>query len=715
MFAFAGKTLRFAGRATLAASRAVQVGVSAGVVLVAFKGYALLKKVQESKLPPELPENERYLLHLDLTKTTISTSRPDSVQRVALSLGEQRRVMYYNDLVAAVKNACVDDQVLGIVTTMGHDTGLGFATTKELRDAIQLASDNKKFTAVHVKSFGNVLDSGMRTYYLASAFRFIGMRPTGEVNLGGLKISTPFFRGLLEKLGVEAEFDQRGRYKGYVDQYASDKFSDGSRRSLSNVLAGIEEEMVNDIVKSRGFSEKDFQSLMQQGFFLSREAIQKRLINFVSHEDDMIASALKKVGDAYMKKMGYDGQYKAIQKNPQTDPSLSLEGADSSASSTTTTVAVSPSQKPDNALADDASKDSETSKVVRIRTLDVDTYIKARSIGSKALRKPTTIGNDVSNPANAAIGDSSDAEAKQALADPDEKCVGVIELGANFDVKEVQKQFKFARDSPAIGAIVFRVNSPGGEVQKFETIAYEVIKTRKAGKKVIVSMGDVAASGGYLVAAPADKIFAMPTTITGSIGVAAGKFAFDGLMQKLGVTADSIRSQDLLNDEHFNPSPAEIAAEAWSDPGGADRSSTIFTRMTDKQKSNFSRSLDASYSWFKAQVGVGRKMTPEQVEAVAQGRVWTGSQAVKNGLVDQLGSLDSTIFFAKTEILENDTAKVVYIEPSFAVQLSRFLSNSYSVAQLTSTLVALAAESDPSKQVHSTRVDAKLPGAEYVK
>jgi ClpP class serine protease len=207
----------------------------------------------------------------------------------------------------------------------------------------------------------------------------------------------------------------------------------------------------------------------------------------------------------------------------------------------------------------------------------------------------------------------------------------------------------------------------------------------------------------------------MPTTITGSIGVAAGKFAFDGLMEKLGVTADSIKSQDLLDAEHLNPSQAEIDDETWTNPGGDDRGSTIFTRMTKKQKLNFSRSLDASYSWFKAQVGVGRKMTPEQVEAVAQGRVWTGNQALKNGLVDRLGSLDSTIFYAKQDVLGDIHAKHVYIEPSFAVQLSRFLSNSYSVAQLTSTLVAMAADQDPSERAHSTRVEARLPGTEYVK
>lgn len=594
--------------------------------------------------------------------------------KFASGMGGQKKSIYYGDLVKALNFAATDDQVLGLVTTMGKETGLGLATTEEVRNAVKAfgAVKEKKFSAIHAKSFGNVLDSGLKTYYLASAFQHIAMRPTGEVNLGGLKISTPFFGKLLSKIGIEAEFDQRGIYKGYVDQFSSDRYSDGTRRSLSNILTGIEGELVKSIAESRGMTEEQFKKHMDQEFFLGFEALQNKIVGFLAHEDHVLGSAVQQVAKTL---------FKSLKDTSAATYNHKLEGE----SATTTTDG-----KPESADGTDSDKS------IKVKTLEMQHYIKARRLAVKAIRVPT----------EAALTTLlSQDSAKKAVAEGT-KVVGVVELNASFDVKEVQKQFKLVRDAAAIGAVVFRVNSPGGEVQKFETIAHEVVKTKKAGKPVIVSMGDVAASGGYLVAAPATRIFAMPQTITGSIGVAAGKFALDGLMETVGVSGDSIHA-DFSGSEHENP----LALKP--EPGRTPDPATMFTKMTPAQKANFSRSLDSSYAWFKAQVAGARRMSHAKVESVAQGRVWTGRQALANGLVDEIGSLDDAIQHAKKELGELE-APHLFIEASFGQQLERYFSDSYSSAAFAKAVASAVMDQQPHDS-SSPRIVAKLPEVEHIK
>ena len=177
----------------------------------------------------------------------------------------------------------------------------------------------------------------------------------------------------------------------------------------------------------------------------------------------------------------------------------------------------------------------------------------------------------------------------------------------------------------SVDAIVFRVDSPGGSPVASDTIWRETIRAKEAGKPVIVSMGNVAASGGYYVAAGATKIVAQPGTITGSIGVFAGKPNLRKLWNKVGVTWDSVSTSD--------------NARAYSQVHGYD----------EKGWAALQASLDQIYVDFKGRVAEGRGMTPEQVEEIAKGRVWSGVRAKEIGLVDELGGMADAIRIAKVE------------------------------------------------------------------
>ncbi|MGY4712926.1 signal peptide peptidase SppA [Mycolicibacterium sp. CBM1] len=172
-------------------------------------------------------------------------------------------------------------------------------------------------------------------------------------------------------------------------------------------------------------------------------------------------------------------------------------------------------------------------------------------------------------------------------------------------------------------AVVVRVDSPGGSVTGSETIWREVSRVRGKGKPVVASMGAVAASGGYYVAMAADAIVANPGTITGSIGVLTGKLVARELKERLGVGSDSLRTND--------------NADAWS----------IDAPFTPAQHDLVEAEADLFYTDFVQRVAQGRHMAVEAVEAVAQGRVWTGADAFEHGLVDELGGLRTAVRRAK--------------------------------------------------------------------
>jgi protease-4 len=173
--------------------------------------------------------------------------------------------------------------------------------------------------------------------------------------------------------------------------------------------------------------------------------------------------------------------------------------------------------------------------------------------------------------------------------------------------------FRSAVEADRVRAILFRIDSPGGSYVASDTIWREVTRARESGKPVIVSMSDVAASGGYFVAMPADRIVAQPGTITGSIGVFSGKMLTGGLWDKLGVTWDEV---------HIGTN-----ATMWT--GLAD--------YTPSQRANLDGTLDRIYQDFTSKVAAARKLPKERVGEIARGRVWTGEDALARGLVDALG------------------------------------------------------------------------------
>ncbi|HIF6624298.1 TPA: signal peptide peptidase SppA [Serratia marcescens] len=179
-------------------------------------------------------------------------------------------------------------------------------------------------------------------------------------------------------------------------------------------------------------------------------------------------------------------------------------------------------------------------------------------------------------------------------------------------------ELRQARLDPAVKAVVFRVNSPGGSVSASEVIRSELAAVRAAGKPVVVSMGGMAASGGYWVSTPADYIIASPSTLTGSIGIFGIINTYEKTLDTLGVHTDGVATSPLADIAVTKALPQE------------------FSQMMQLN-------IENGYKKFLDLVAKSRKMTPQQVDQIAQGHVWLGSDAKANGLVDQLGDFDDAV------------------------------------------------------------------------
>jgi protease-4 len=212
--------------------------------------------------------------------------------------------------------------------------------------------------------------------------------------------------------------------------------------------------------------------------------------------------------------------------------------------------------------------------------------------------------------------------------------VGIITSGrSGFDPlngptvgsETLVEQIREVRDDDSVKAIILRVDSPGGSSVASDVIWRELMITRdeKPSRPLIASMSDLAASGGYYISMPAQAIVAQPATLTGSIGVYWGKFALNGTLGKLGLTTETVTSG--ANADIYSP----------------------FETLSPGQRAQLQDHMQGFYENFVEKAAESRKTTPERIDAVAQGRVWTGRQARENGLVDALGGLDTAVRLAK--------------------------------------------------------------------
>ncbi len=427
-------------------------------------------------------------------------------------------------LIEAVDRAARDPAVKGLVLRVGS-VNTGWARVQELRDALVRFRSSGKPSWAHLEFAGN------REYFLATGCAKVAASPTAMLDVSGLSAEVSFYRGTLDKLGVEAQFEGVGKYKNAPNQFTETAFTAPHREQMEALVASLFDQYVRSVAEGRGLAPQAVQALIDQGPFQAPEAKEAGLVDELLYRDqveDRIPAAGRLSPAAYVKAgrgFGFDGR-----------PKVALVYA---------------------------------------------------------------VGDIVP-------GESQSSPFGGGLAGSD----------------TIVRGLRQARTDDAVRAIILRVDSPGGSGTASDAIWREVGVARRS-KPVVVSMGDYAASGGYYVAMGADSIVAEPGTITGSIGVFSGKFSMRGLYGKLGVSQETVRRG---------------------------KNATLFSSWepwTEEERAKVRSLNEAFYETFVDKAAAGRKKTPQEIDAVAQGRVWTGDEALRAGLVDALGGLETAVRLAR--------------------------------------------------------------------
>ena len=505
-----------------------------GCALMGFGILCIILAMYFTKLGPFAPSS-KPLEHdavLSLTLNGQYVEHANSTGIESLLLGKNASLY---DLTRAIIHAAKDEKIKGLVLRI-ESPSLGAAQIQELRDAFLAFRKSGKPSWCYTDSFGDT-SSGTALYYLATACQEIWLQPLGTLNLIGVAMEVPFAKNALEKLDIKPEIIQRKEYKSFMEMFTREDFSEANRESLQALADSILSQYVDGIAQERNISHEQVRSLINNGPYLTQEALTAKLIDRIDFRQILTPTIQEKLG-----------------KN--------------------------------------------------IVFMKIGTYLNTLPRSVKGSKVALIFGSGT------------------IQRDGGESALNELVISAN----STYKAFQLAIEDKDVKAIVYRVNSGGGSPVASETIYSIINYAKEHGKKpVIISMSDAAASGGYWISVAGSKIVAQPATLTGSIGVFGGKILLSGLFEKLGIKWGHVSTSENASMWSFN--------EAY----------------TPAQWVKLNALMDQIYESFTNRVAQGRKMTPQQVEKVARGRVWTGEQALALGLVDQLGGIHTAIDLAKKE------------------------------------------------------------------
>ncbi|MCB9194686.1 MAG: signal peptide peptidase SppA [Flavobacteriales bacterium] len=449
----------------------------------------------------------------------------------ALSL---KKALGIKEIKLALEAAAKDDKIEGIVLNVAN-IDAGMASIEEIRNAIIKFKESGKFVVAYSEMYAQ------KSYYLATAADEIYLNPAGMVEFRGLGAELMFFKGMIDKLGIEMQIirGSNNKFKSAVEPLMLDSMSPANRKQTMTYINAMWDQMLKGISETRGITVAELNVMADSVYVRNAKTSESnKLVDGLKFEDEVMALV------------------------------------------------------------------AEKAKVKEVKDLELVNFSKYAYYKSKA-----------------AEVDNATKKANIAVV----YAVGGIESGKGdaetIGSETIAESIRDARLNEDIKAVVLRINSPGGSALASDVIWREVILTKEV-KPVIVSMGDVAASGGYYIACAADRIFAQPNTITGSIGVFGVLPNFGPMLEeKFGITTDRVETN-----EH-----AVL---------------TLTKSLTTDEYKIIQQGVDEIYDDFTKKVAEGRGKTQAEIDSIGQGRVWAGTDALNIGLVDELGGIDEAIDYA---------------------------------------------------------------------
>lgn len=576
---------------------AVVVGGIATTLFFLFAGVGMVASLGTT---PVLPTPANSVLYIDLNENIVDSPAASPLGTFNPETMTFDAPVTLLGALTAIEKAAEDPAIAGICIHQNGAGIIGAANLEELRQAVLRFKESGKW----VVAYDDIYTQS--EYYLASAADIVMMHPYGSFELIGMASTTPFFKGLLDRLDVRVEAIRPTvcKYKSAVEPYILDKMSPANREQMQALTDSMWEVFVGDIAASRNLDTERIKAIAAKlEVSLADEAKQAGLVDVVCYEDKAVEQML-----ALGASESYDHRLNRI------------------------------------SLGDYVAKCGEP----------LSASVDMMPISSK--------------PTVALI------YAEGQIVD------GAMEVEGYVYGSTLAEKLQRARYDENTKAVVLRVNSPGGSAIASD-IVWREMELLQREKPVVVSMGDMAASGGYYISAPADYIFADRFTLTGSIGV----FGMipdlsKALKNKLGISFDAVGT-------------SESAAGLGFARG-----------LTAEERAMFMRGVDNVYEVFTSKVAEGRNMAIDDVLEIAEGRVWSGAMATDIGLVDSYGGLTEAIakaadmadlkeftlyefrspmtpFDEWLTMLSSTSAKALGVEPS--AELREFVMENYKILNLS--------------------------------
>ncbi len=441
-----------------------------------------------------------------------------------------------------------------VVLELRTEPAESYAHAEELADAFRVLRARGK------KVLCSLEDNGAKSLYVCANADRIVVNPAGGIRYSGLRSQFYYLAGLLEKLGIKAQFVKIGAHKSAPEQFENEHASPVAAADHEDYLRNVEAVFVRNLANGRHMTEEQVRAATLKGPFIAKEAIDAHFVDGTAFDDELDRVAREMVG-------------KPVSIEKYEDPT-------------------------------DAPRAFGSHSKVAVLYVDGD-MVDGRS---------------------------------QTIPLLDMKLCG------SYTIADTARALK---DDPTIKAVVLRIESPGGSSMAAD-VMWREIRLLAERKPVIVSMGTVAASGGYYIAAAGKEIYALPLTVTGSIGIFYGKADVSGLLSKIGVTIDTYKTTPRADAE------------------------SLFRPFTEDEQVELQHKVKQFYDVFLERVATGRHMKTSDVDAVGQGRVWMGQQAIERHLVDKLGGLREAIEEAESLAgLASDTPIAEYpiIERSLLEQV----------------------------------------------
>jgi protease-4 len=543
--------------------------VSSVIVFALFIGtiVALVSSASEDQEAKDVKKGS--VLVIDLDRRMHEQGEKNSL---AAFSGENSYSAGLYDALKSIAYAKTDDKVKGILIKLAPSAN-GWATMQQLRLALVDFKRSKKF----VYAYGEAISQG--AYFVGSAADSVFLNPVGDMELKGMAVTIPFFKGTLDKLEIQPEIFYAGKFKSATEPFRADKMSEPNRLQTSEFQRGFWNEFLRAAAEHTKTDTATVNMLANTGAIqFPQDALNNKLVDGLLYWDQVESRIMAQTGDKKAKDISY---------------------------------------------------------------VDLDEYAQ-RAKGKRKM-------NDSRIAVIFAEGSIVDGEQSDDYT-----------IASETIVESIRK----AAENDKVKAVVLRVNSPGGSALASEVILRELQLLKKK-KPLIVSMGDLAASGGYYIACQADSIFALPNTITGSIGVFGMMFNVSNLMKnKLGVTFDGVKTGP------YADFPSGVRP------------------LTEDESKKMQAMVDNIYQVFMSRVAEGRRMPVANVDSIAQGRVWTGTDALRIGLVDAIGDLDRAIRSASAKAGLKEYQVVTYPEPVDKLEslMRAFKGNSAAASAVQTTL-----------------------------